>query len=67
MWSNFSAIESNKMNVVDPMSSSTFNSIIYLKKGMVDIILILKNFPFSLYIFILLIYTYLGIGKPASL
>ena len=67
MRSNFSAVESNKMNVANPMSSLTFSSILYLKEGMVDIILILKFFPFSLYIFILLYYTYLGIGKPASL
>ena len=69
MWSNFSAVESNKMNVVNPVSSSTFSSILYLKEGMVDIILIF--FLFSLYIYIyiyiLLYYTYLGIGKPASL
>ena len=75
MWSNFSAVKSNKMNVANPVSSSTFSSILYLKEGMVDIILILILifFLFSLYIYIyiyiyiLLYYTYLGIGKPASL
>ena len=70
MWSNFSAVESNKMNVANPILSLTFSSILYLKEGMVDIILILIFFSLFfiyIYIYILLYYTYLGIGKPASL
>ena len=58
MWTNFSVVESNKMNVANPVPSSTFSSILYLKEGMVDIILINFFFLFYIYIYIY-IYTFI--------